>query len=142
MGALLPPFAFIFGITSIALGVHFVGWPLLILATPSIIYQIYEALPSTKKKKKENLNETLSMIDDLHFLCQVRKNPNIGSLRKIYYDKRLKKLFSDVEVRQHPFIQSILIEDNVVKDIKALIEEARNSCEWKILDDLENTNEN
>jgi len=77
----------------------------------------------------------------LYFLGQVRKNPSIYSLRKIYYDKKMEKLFSDVEVRQHPFIQSILKEDNVVKDIKALIEEARNSCEWKILDDLENRKE-
>lgn len=130
------------GSISIATGVHLVGWPLLILSTSSIIYQIYEALPFTKKKKKWILNEISTMIDDLDFLCQVRKNPSIDSLRKIYYDKRLKKLFSDVEVGQHPFIQSILEDIYVVKDIKALIEEARNSYEWKILDDLENRNEN
>jgi len=48
------------GSLSIATGVCF-GWLLVVLASSSIIYQIYEALPFAKKKNKGNFNEILSM---------------------------------------------------------------------------------
>ena len=140
MKSLLPKFAFIFVITSIAFGVHS-GWILLILTTPALCHLIYHSLPFVKKKEETRLNELCSLLDDLYYMKRVKANLTVAALREIYFNKRMKKLFSTADIKSD-LVLKIIYDYNVVEQIKALIEEARNSYEWKILDDLEITNEN
>ena len=113
MKTVFPAFAFIFVITSIAVGVH-LGWILLILSAPVLCHQIYHSLPFVKKKEETRLNELYLLFDDLNYMKRVKANPTVAALREIYFNKRMKKLFFTADIKSD-LVLKIIYDYNVVE---------------------------
>ena len=139
MKRFLPGIALGAGIAGLFCGSMILSCILIALATPALCTQIYEMTPSYKRKQKDKFEDFRNWIDYVDKLKVIRDNPTIASLRDVYYTGFASNIA--YMLAHHPLAYKIADEEKIIDDINKLVDEAKNSCEWKILDDLEGKKE-
>ena len=135
MKRFLPGVAIGAGIAGLFCGSITLSCILIALASPALCYQIYELTPFYKRKQKDGFEEFTRWMDYIRKLNNVRDNPTIAALRDLHYNGFASNIAYMLE--HYPIVYEMAYEKNIIDDISKLINEAKDSCAWKIYDDLE-----
>lgn len=112
---------------------------LIALVTPALCRQIYELTPFYKRKQKDDFGDFTHWMEYVSKLKAVRDNPTVAELRDLHCTGFASNI--GYMLAHQPYAYKMAYEQNVINDISKLIDEAKDSAEWKILDDLEGIEE-